>query len=162
MTLAETIHAIRKRLKLTQSGFGKRIGVRPNTVSQYENGLILPGRSALLLLLAQAQDSERPPILKALGLKPEDVEGLNPENLADAAKKLDDYLDQPTAKSTPGLFEFTRLMREIVSREEDVDASINGILAYWLQFSHDRRARKLFSNAKLYLDVELAQVKKRG
>lgn len=42
------IKSIRKALKLTQTEFGERIGLKGNTITGYENGLRTPSESVVL------------------------------------------------------------------------------------------------------------------
>lgn len=161
MSLAETIHSIRKRLKLTQSEFGKRIGVRANTVSQYENGLILPGRSALLLLLPLAEDDEREPILEALGEVPSEMQLWEADirrRADDARKELSEFF----AKMDGGQRareRFFDLAIRIVKNSRSPTPLIRA-LELWDQHAGSSAAREVYEEAIMALATDLDRVER--
>lgn len=161
MPLAETIHSIRKRLKLTQSEFGKRIGVRANTVSQYENGLILPGRSALLLLLPLAEDDEREPILEALGEVPSEMQLWEADirrRADDARKELSEFF----AKMDGGQRareRFFDLAIRIVKNSRSPTPLIRA-LELWDQHAGSSAAREVYEEAIMALATDLDRVER--
>lgn len=53
------IKAIRKAQKLTQSEFGGRIGVKGNTVTNYETGLRMPSEAVIRSICREFNVSER-------------------------------------------------------------------------------------------------------
>ena len=55
----ERIKAVRKLQKLTQAAFGKRIGVKGNTVTNYETGLRFPSEAVILSICREFNISER-------------------------------------------------------------------------------------------------------
>lgn len=161
MPLAETIHSIRKRLKLTQSEFGKRIGVRANTVSQYENGLILPGRSALLLLLPLAEGDEREPILEALGEVPSEMQLWE----ADINRRVDEAheeLVKVVAKMEGGQRareRFFDLAMRIV-RSSRTPLPLIRALELWDQYADSSDAREVYEEAVMALATNLDRVER--
>lgn len=56
--LREVILQIRQGLGLTQTEFARRLGIKPNTVSQYETGTITPSTEVLLRLHGLATDPQ--------------------------------------------------------------------------------------------------------
>ena len=54
------IRALRDAMGLTQSAFAERVGVERNTVNRWENDLLVPSRTAVLLLERLAADVVRP------------------------------------------------------------------------------------------------------
>lgn len=54
----ERIKELRKSMKMTQAEFGKRIGVRPNTITNYETGLRTPSDAAILAICREFGVSE--------------------------------------------------------------------------------------------------------
>ena len=55
----ERIRQIRKDYKLTQTAFGQRIGLKGNTITNYENGLRTPNDSVILAICREYSVSER-------------------------------------------------------------------------------------------------------
>lgn len=47
-TMGERLRAIRKELRLTQGEFGARIGVKANTITNYETGTRMPSDAMIL------------------------------------------------------------------------------------------------------------------
>ena len=54
----ERIKELRKSMKMTQAEFGKRIGVRPNTITNYETGLRTPSDATILAICREFGVSE--------------------------------------------------------------------------------------------------------
>lgn len=55
----ERIRQIRKDYKLTQTAFGQRIGLKGNTITNYENGLRTPNDSVILAICREYSVSEK-------------------------------------------------------------------------------------------------------
>lgn len=55
----QRIKAIRKARKLTQAEFGRRIGVKGNTVTNYETGLRMPSEAVIRSICREFSISER-------------------------------------------------------------------------------------------------------
>ena len=57
--MEQRIRAIRKAQKLTQAEFGRRVGVKGNTVTNYEIGLRAPSEAVLRSICREFNVSER-------------------------------------------------------------------------------------------------------
>lgn len=57
--MEQRIKAIRKAQKLTQTEFGRRLGVRGNTVTNYETGLRMPSEAVIRSICREFNVSER-------------------------------------------------------------------------------------------------------
>lgn len=57
--LPKSVHSIRLALQETQSEFGKRFGVWPNTISRWEAGRVVPIPGTLIALLRLAATTEQ-------------------------------------------------------------------------------------------------------
>lgn len=66
------IREVRKDAKLTQTEFGKRIGVKGNTVTNYENGLRTPSDAVILAICKEFSINEEW-LRTGAGLKKVDV-----------------------------------------------------------------------------------------
>lgn len=65
-SLALAILAIRRRIGITQTELGRRMGWPRNIISQYEKGRVRPSAERLIALLRLAEDGERAAILSEL------------------------------------------------------------------------------------------------
>jgi len=158
--LSQTIRVIRQRLGKTMVEFGGMIGCRQSTVSRYESGKLLPGRSVLLLILQLAQGAERKPILDALGVGPATASGWPDRDVVSALKTFEEYLALPAqgragAPST-SLAAFAKAAKRVVGERSEVDPSVVSILELWSQYGADPKAVQHFRNIASYLDVELS------
>ncbi len=148
--------------------FAEMIGCRQSTVSRYESGKLIPSRTVLLLLLQLAEDSERQPILQALGVTRSLAQSWKPSDLADALRTFDAYLaaagpaaDRNRGRAPQGsaLAEFARLAARIVSERHAVEPAVVEVLRLWLKHRTNRKARKYFRHIAAYLEVELSVLK---
>lgn len=57
--MEQRIKAIRKAQKLTQTEFGQRVGVKGNTVTNYETGLRMPSEAVIRSICREFNVSER-------------------------------------------------------------------------------------------------------
>lgn len=57
--MEQRIKAIRRARKLTQAEFGRRIGVKGNTVTNYETGLRMPSEAVIRSICREFNVSER-------------------------------------------------------------------------------------------------------
>lgn len=57
-TLKDRIRLIRKTLKLTQADFGSKVGVKGNTITNYENGLRTPSEAVIFSICREFNVSE--------------------------------------------------------------------------------------------------------
>jgi len=57
--MEQRIKAVRKANKLTQTQFGQRIGVKGNTVTNYETGLRMPSEAVIRSICREFNISER-------------------------------------------------------------------------------------------------------
>jgi transcriptional regulator with XRE-family HTH domain len=110
LSLGETISAIRQRLGKTIVEFARLVGSDHTSVSRYESGQIVPGKPILILLLLLAQGDEKPPLVKALGLRDDDE---TQTTFEDAMASLLEYERQATrsrskSRKDAGLTEFSR------------------------------------------------------
>jgi DNA-binding XRE family transcriptional regulator len=162
--LSLAIRSLRKRLGKTMVQFADMIGCKQSTISRYESGKLVPGRTVLILLLRYAHASERQPILDALGVSCTAAQGWDQRELVDALKTFQDYLEvsaaarsrsAPRLGSAPALLAFAKAARQIVSQRSDVEPALVAILRHWIEHSRNRRAHEYFRHVAAYLDVEL-------
>ena len=156
--LSQTIRLIRQRLGKTMVDFAEMIGCRQSTISRYESGKLIPGRSVLLLILQHAQGAERKPILDALGVGPA-ASGWPERDLIGALKTFEQYLELPsrprTGASSSTLAAFARAAKRLVEARSEVDPSVVSVLEQWSQYGGNPKAAQHFRNIAAYLDVEL-------
>jgi len=163
--LSHTIRAIRQRLGKTMVEFAEMVGCRQSTISRYESGKLLPGRSVLLLILQLAQGAERGPVLDALGVSPTAASGWAERDLIGALKTFEEYLEVSSRSAgrrarprapTASLAAFARAAKRIVLEGANIEPALASILERWLQHGADAKAQQYFQNAAAYLDVQLA------
>ncbi len=68
-SIEDTISAIRQRMSKSMVEFSRLVGAGQSSISRYESGKTIPGKTMLILLLLLAQGDEKEPLLKALGLR---------------------------------------------------------------------------------------------
>lgn len=56
--MKDRIKAVRNALKLTQTEFGEQLGVKGNTITNYETGLRNPSEAVIILLVARFHVNE--------------------------------------------------------------------------------------------------------
>lgn len=140
--------------------FADLIGCKQSTVSRYESGKLVPGRSVLILLLQLAQGSERTPVLNALGVTRAAAAGWMQPSLAQALKNFDEQLEQARAGGarrapSAGMASFARAARRILLAGKEVDPSLSSILELWAEHHANPKALPHFRHAAAYLEVEL-------
>lgn len=158
--LGPTIRAIRKRLGKTMVEFAEMIGCKQSTVSRYESGKLVPGRSVLILLLQRARGSERQPVLDALGVSGTVPAGWSERQLLTALRPFEDYLAvsgsaRRHAPSSTSLASFASAAQRIVTGGRQVDPALVSILQQWTAHHSDPRAIPHFQNVAAYLKVQL-------
>jgi len=160
--LAHAIRAVRQRLDKTMVEFAEMIGCRQSTVSRYESGKLVPGRSVLILLLQLAQGAERGPILDVLGVSRAVATGWPERDLIGALKTFEEYLDLSSAAPRArdrgreaSLAAFARIAKRVILEGSPVEPALVGILDRWIAHGADPAARRVFRQLAAYLDVEL-------
>jgi len=160
--LASAIRAARQRLGKTMVEFAEMIGCRQSTVSRYESGKLVPGRSVLILLLQLAQGAERGPILEALGVSRAVATGWPERDLIEALKTFEEYLELSSApprargrRREDSLAAFARAAKRIVLQGAPVEPALVSVLEHWTAHGANPAARQVFRQLVAYLDVEL-------
>lgn len=118
------IKAIRKYLKLTQTQFGERIGIKQNTIAAYESGIRIPSEAAIVSICREFNvnrhwletgegemfnlESDRannqyPPIIRAVL---NSYSRLNPAEQAAFCKFLDGVVAEVSGEILPALDPF--------------------------------------------------------
>jgi transcriptional regulator with XRE-family HTH domain len=140
--------------------FAEMIGCRQSTVSRYESGKLIPGRSVQLLILQLAQGAERKPILDALGVGPAAASGWPERDLFGALKTFEQYLNLPAharaRAPSASLAAFAKAAKVIVLERSEVDPAVVSIVQQWAQHGGNPKAVPHFRNIAAYLDVELS------
>lgn len=163
--LGDVIRGIRKRRGETMVQFAKGLGTDQSMISRYESNKVVPSKSMALLIASVAEPSERAELLKLIGIREADLAGLGQRELSEIAGKLNDFFEdreELDIQPTQGLLDFTKLASQLVRENRDVDDSLVRILQKWIEWGDDRRARKLFKNLDVYLDIELKQLELKG
>lgn len=164
--LSKAVRSIRKRLGLNMTAFAERIGAGQSTVSRYESGKMLPSRSVLMLLLGHAEGDEREPILRELGLKEENVEGLTPTEISSAIERFEAFAQAPGHSGRPGTKslqqEFAMLANQIVASPDAPSDALNQVLRHWIRWGTTEDGHEVFENAVLYMDVEFTALANRA
>jgi DNA-binding XRE family transcriptional regulator len=160
MPLGSTIRAIRQRLGKTMVEFAELIGCKQSTVSRYEAGKLVPGRSVLILLLQLARGSERPPVMNALGVTRAAAASWSQRSLATALQTFENQLSVARAgrgRGAPGaaLAGFARAARRVLLSGRPVDPALVRIVQHWLAHGSDPRALAHFRQAASFLEVQL-------
>jgi len=158
--LGPTIRTIRKRLGKTMVEFAEMIGCKQSTVSRYESGKLVPGRSVMILMLQLAQGSERTPVMNALGVTRAAAAGWTQPSLAQALKTFEDQLGQARAGGarrapSASVAGFARAAKRILLAGQEVDPSLVSILELWGTHHANPKALPHFRHVAAYLEVEL-------
>jgi len=140
--------------------FAGLIGCKQSTVSRYESGKLVPGRSVLILLLQLAQGSERTPVLNALGVTRAAAAGWTEPSLVQALKTFDDQLEQARAGGarrapSASVAAFARAAKKILLAGKEVDPSLVSIVELWATHHGNPKALPHFRHVAAYLEVEL-------
>ena len=150
--------------------FAEMIGCEQSTVSRYESGRLIPGRSVLILLLQLAEDAERTPILTALGVSRSGAGGWREQDLVAALKTFEDYLETSARPGTPpgprtaphgALAAFAKAAKRIVLEGADIEPALVSVLEHWLHHAHNPKACSYFRHAAAYLEVQLSPLEGR-
>jgi transcriptional regulator with XRE-family HTH domain len=163
-SLAETISAIRQRLGKTMVEFARLVGSDHTSVSRYESGQIVPGKPILILLLLLAQGDEKPPLVKALGLRDDDE---TQRGFEGALASLLEYERQAArsrgkARKDAGLTEFVKEAAAIANARLSVDPAVAEVLRRLRESKADRKMQTQFRNFLIYLDIAMPHSKARG
>jgi transcriptional regulator with XRE-family HTH domain len=140
--------------------FADVIGCKQSTISRYESGKLVPGRSVLILLLQLAQGSERPPVMNALGVTRAAAAGWTQPPLAQALRTFEEQLGQARAAGahrapSASVANFARAAKRILLAGQQVDASLVSILELWIAYHANPKALPHFRSVAAYLDVQL-------
>lgn len=160
-SLGETISTIRQRLGKTMVEFARLVGSDHSSVSRYESGQIVPGKTMLILILLLAQGDEKPPLLKALGMRDD---GETQQAFEGALESLLEYERLATrsrsrsAKDT-GLTEFVKEAVAIANARLSLDPAVAEVLRRLRASNANRRVQAHFRNFLVYLDIALAESK---
>jgi transcriptional regulator with XRE-family HTH domain len=127
--LASTVRAIRQRLKQTMAEFAEMIGTEQSTISRYEAGQIVPSKTVLILLLLLATDSEKRPILEALGIVDEQQIEAQFRGAEEALKKVSEL--RRRHGRDPTLVQFAGEAAQIVSAGAPVGKALVQIMKLW-------------------------------
>ncbi len=138
---------------LTQVAFAARLGVRQNTISQYESGVIAPSRSTLVHILPLADPDERDAIQRALAkAEMAELDAKFQTAYEETARVLDQELAE--IQSSEKLKSvFNRFLREFVGRES-VPLTVFEFLDVWLRFEGSVEFEKLATKAVRHLADE--------
>jgi transcriptional regulator with XRE-family HTH domain len=163
-SLAETISAIRQRLGKTMVEFARLVGSDHTSVSRYESGQIVPGKPILILLLLLAQGDEKPPLVKALGLRDDDE---TQRGFEGALASLLEYERQAArsrgkARKDAGLTEFVKEAAAIANARLSVDPAVAEVLRRLRESKADRKMQTQFRNFLIYLDIAMPHSKATG
>lgn len=164
--LGPAIYTIRKRLGKTMVQFAELIGCKQSTISRYESGKLIPGRSVLILLLQLAKGAERKPMLDALGVTRRAAAGWQEEDLVKSLRVFEQYLEADrgariAGTAGPTLAEFARTAQRIVLRGRPVDPALVSILRCWTDYQGNPKAAARFRDAARDLEVELKVLRRR-
>jgi len=145
MELGLLIREIRKGRKATLTAFGELIGVRHNTVSQYETGKARPSPPVLFRIWDLASTPrQRALIRKALGpvgdrlLTPPE-ERVRERQADEALRRFEGIADQGDA----AVQTFQELAIELI-RSGDIPTWLLAQIRLWLDLKDDLEARKQF------------------
>jgi transcriptional regulator with XRE-family HTH domain len=162
LSLGAVIRAIRGRLGETGGTFGERLGVRQNTISQYESDKATPSTAVLLRLyqLAGTED-EKSAIRHELG---DSAQGLlererDFERLAGAVKKELDSMSASRAANPNARKRFADLILDVI-RQPDVPLWLLDLLALWLEVKDEPDARQTFEDGFSGLWLRVAKLRR--
>jgi transcriptional regulator with XRE-family HTH domain len=158
-SIGETISAIRQRMGKTMVEFARLVGSDHSSVSRYESGQIVPGKTMLILLLLLAQGDEKTPLLKTLGLR-DDAE--TQQAFEGALESLVEYERLATRSGSrsakdAGLAEFVKEAAAIAAARLSLDPVVADILRLLRTSKASPKIQTHFRRFMVYLDVALAE-----
>jgi transcriptional regulator with XRE-family HTH domain len=153
--LSEAICRIRKSLG-TQTDAARTFGIKQNTLSQYEAGLVDPSFGVLMRIYNLAPlGPDRQFILEHLTSQ---MKTDRPELVEDIAAGYN-FLHQTPPAETPhqihDLEEFAGVVEMIRNRGPKLQKSVNDILRLWILYGNNPTARQGFRDAAKYLQMYL-------
>lgn len=158
-SLGETISAIRQRMGKTMVEFARLVGSDHSSVSRYESGQIVPGKTMLILLLLLAKSEEKAPLLKALGLRDEaetqQVFAGALESLVEC-ERLAANSRSRSAKDA-GLAEFVKEAAAIAAARLPLDPVVADVLRRLRSSKANPKIQAHFRKFAVYLDIALAE-----
>jgi transcriptional regulator with XRE-family HTH domain len=155
--LGRCIRLIRRGLGESQEIFARRIGVDQTTVSQYENGRVVPSKEVISRIYASAHgDRQQQKFLR--GVLGKHVAGnmMAAEAFLDRQEVLQFLISRVPRESTGGRnvnARFAELTADLIS-DDDLDDSINQVLELWRLLGTPETAW-VFAKAAAYIESEL-------
>jgi len=161
LSLGETISTIRQRLGKTMVKFGRLIGSDHTSVSRYESDQIVPGKPILILLLLLAQGDEKPPLVKALGLRDDDEIQQAFEGGLASLMEYERLVAQSRSKSCKdaGLTEFVEEAAAIANARLSLDPVVAEVLRRLRVSNANRKVQTHLRNFLIYLDIAVPESK---
>jgi transcriptional regulator with XRE-family HTH domain len=175
--IGRVIHEIRRGLGFTQADLGRSLGVKRNTVSQYESGLAEPSAQVLMRLydvavdrdekrfvlshlakLAGCLSDETMERLVRLSERPQEVGELPSTLEAERSRELRLLGVKPSGATA------RKLLLEVLNlanRERDIEPVMLEMVRLYRRSAADRKARRAaFHRAIEYLRIQLADFTK--
>ena len=166
--LADRILRIRNTLGITQSELSRRVGVRRNTISQYESGSATPSAEVLIRFFHVAtKPDDRQFLLEyltglAFGAPVEVIQQVVHASRSPERKTAADLLIVTTEKkigAAPIKASARQLLKEVaglVDSEEEIEPEVVRLIRLYRQsFNRPKARRAAFRRAIEYLHVEL-------
>jgi transcriptional regulator with XRE-family HTH domain len=151
--IAKAIRSIRSRCGKTTAEFGQMLGTNQSMISRYEGAKSLPGYVTTAKLLALAEGDERQAIMEQI----ENLVGRSEaQKVFDSLPKGVDsvLLGEALRSGKPNLARFSSLANAIIACGQEVDSSLPGLLALWLESgANNRYTRDRFADAERFLHV---------
>jgi len=141
--------------------FARLIGLDYTSISRYESDQIVPGRPVLILLLLLAQGDEKPPLVKALGLRDDDeIQKAFEGGLA----SLMEYERQATrsrskSRKDAGLTAFVKEAAAIANARLSLDPVVAEVLRRLRVSNASRKIQTHLRNCLIYLEIAVPESK---